>query len=108
MGATGAEVLCLQEGLNDLGFTVAASGPGSPGNETTYFGPETEQALKKFQAAYGITADGYFGTASRVEMTNLFQGESLATIAVLQREVVSLIAELKTLEAEAIARGLIH
>ena len=48
------------------GFTIATSGSGSPGNETTYFGPSTQAALIKYQIAHGITpANGYFGTKTR-------------------------------------------
>jgi hypothetical protein len=66
LGSTGADVLALQQYLNAHGFTIATSGSGSPGNETTYFGPSTQAALIKYQIAHGITpANGYFGTKTR-------------------------------------------
>ena len=51
-GTKGREVRRLQEFLNDQGFTVANSGPGSPGNETTIFGDAVERAVKRFQEKY--------------------------------------------------------
>ncbi|MBK5961297.1 hypothetical protein CCR97_24270 [Rhodoplanes elegans] len=64
--ATGEDVRALQQFLNAAGFTVAASGNGSPGNETTTFGPATRRALAKFQAANGIApASGFFGPKTR-------------------------------------------
>jgi peptidoglycan hydrolase-like protein with peptidoglycan-binding domain len=59
-------VLALQKYLNAHGYTVATSGPGSVGNETTTFGPATKAALIKFQKANNITpASGYFGPLTR-------------------------------------------
>ena len=66
VGSLGSHVKALQEFLNAKGYTVASSGPGSPGNETTEFGPLTKAALIKYQKAKGITpAVGYFGPITR-------------------------------------------
>lgn len=46
------DVKDLQQFLNAGGFTVAASGPGSPRNETAHFGPATTKAVVAFQNKY--------------------------------------------------------
>ena len=48
----GDDVRELQKFLNTHGFVIAQSGVGSPGNETTVFGPLTADALVKFQEAH--------------------------------------------------------
>lgn len=66
LGSLGSEVKALQEFLNSHGYPVAASGAGSPGNETTKFGGLTKAALIKYQKAKSITpAVGYFGPLTR-------------------------------------------
>lgn len=50
-GSTGGEVMWVQKFLNSHGFQVSASGAGSPGNETSTFGPATKAAVIKFQNA---------------------------------------------------------
>lgn len=72
IGSEGADVKCLQQYLNAAGFTVATSGAGSPGNETEYFGPRTQQAVAAWQAANGVTPSvGYFGPISRAKYSSL-------------------------------------
>jgi len=51
-GSQGADVRSLQEHLNAKGFTLATSGAGSPGNETTYYGNLTAAAVRRFQEAH--------------------------------------------------------
>lgn len=52
MGSQGADVQQLQKFLNSQGFVLAVEGVGSPGQESTYFGRITYQALLKFQEAH--------------------------------------------------------
>jgi peptidoglycan hydrolase-like protein with peptidoglycan-binding domain len=68
----GTDVQVLQILLNSHGFPVSQTGPGSPGNETTYFGAKTWQALVNFQKSAGIVpARGYFGPITRAYVKNL-------------------------------------
>ena len=77
LGSKGAEVKTLQQYLNANGAQVAATGAGSPGNESTYFGPATKAALAKWQAAHGVTpASGYFGALTRAKIVSLGGGVS--------------------------------
>ena len=57
-GSKGKEVKVLQEFLNQNGFPVSSSGPGSPGKETEIFGPATDAAVKRWQRANGLKDDG--------------------------------------------------
>ena len=84
ISVTGADVLRLQKLLNsDPATKIADSGPGSPGNETDYYGSLTEAALKRFQAKYGIvssgtpasTGYGLLGPRTRAKFQELFGGE---------------------------------
>jgi hypothetical protein len=57
----GEEVRIMQQLLNKKGYTLALTGPGSPGNETQYYGPKTLAMIKKFQLANGLIPDGIVG-----------------------------------------------
>ncbi len=65
-GLIDPEVKLLQEYLNNHGYTVAKTGPGSKGKETTKFGSLTKKALIKYQKDNNISpASGYFGPLTR-------------------------------------------
>ena len=97
LGSKGAAVKELQMYLNANGAQVSASGAGSPGNETEYFGGLTKSALAKWQAANGVSpAAGYFGPKTRAKMASM--GETTpapaptmggTTPAPIQEEIVS-------------------
>jgi len=80
VGATGADVMDLQKVLNAKGYTVAATGVGSAGMETQYYGPATAAAVSKMQEAFaseilaplGLTkGTGIFGAATRAKANTL-------------------------------------
>jgi parallel beta-helix repeat protein len=52
LGMTGNDVKQLQIFLNAHGLNVSKKGAGSPGHETTLFGPATKAALMRFQLAH--------------------------------------------------------
>lgn len=80
-GATGMDVMKLQQFLNaDADTRVAATGVGSAGMETEYFGGLTAAAVSKFQVKYRaqvlsplglVNPTGYFGAGSRAHANNL-------------------------------------
>jgi spore germination protein len=71
-GSKGEDVRNLQKLLNKHGFTIAASGAGSPGQETTTFGNATYRALIKFQQSKKISpAIGHYGPKTRAALQAL-------------------------------------
>jgi hypothetical protein len=78
IGMVNQDVQCLQILLNQSAHTqLAASGVGSPGNETNYFGALTTAAVGKFQLTYSIIQDtndpayGYVGPKTRTQLNTL-------------------------------------
>ncbi len=86
IGDENIEIRTLQEILNqDPRTQVAASGPGSPGQESTYYGVLTADAVSRFQEVYaseillpaGLSrGTGYFGSGTRAKMNALVQAKS--------------------------------
>lgn len=82
LGARNESVRSLQEVLNsDSDTQVSASGPGSAGSETNYFGPATHAAVQRFQVKHGIAGPGdpgygFVGPATRAKLNDLTGGVS--------------------------------
>jgi len=89
VGDRGEDVRNLQETLNLNSETrIALFGPGSPGNETTYFGTLTKQAVIRFQEFYfsevltpsGLSyGTGFVGVSTRKKLNKLAIAQSGGT-----------------------------
>lgn len=74
-GSIGTDVKCVKAFLNTNPSTkVAVSGPGSPGNETIYYGSLTMAAVKKFQAIHGTGVLGIVGLKTGAKINQLLTG----------------------------------
>ncbi len=81
VGASGADVMKLQQFLNaNVDTRVAASGAGSVGAETEFYGPATAAAVSKMQVMYRaeilspaglVNPTGYFGPSTRAKANSL-------------------------------------
>lgn len=81
LGSSGPQVTLLQQILNkDPETRIAATGPGSPGHETSLFGSLTKAAVIRFQEKYaadvlapaGLTkGNGRVGTFTRTKLNSV-------------------------------------
>ncbi|MFA7662856.1 MAG: peptidoglycan-binding domain-containing protein [Patescibacteria group bacterium] len=72
LGMVGDDVKALQQLLNNQGFKVSITGPGSPGKETTKFGWATQAALIRFQKKYNLNPPkGYVGPGTMEKLNSL-------------------------------------
>ncbi len=80
LGARGASVMDLQKVLNMYPETqVSLTGAGSPGNETSYYGPATLAAVKKFQAINQVSpTSGYTGPLTRAVLNQVCSGTGVS------------------------------
>jgi hypothetical protein len=81
LGAVSTDVQNLQKLLNmDAATKVASAGAGSMGYETLRFGPATLGAVKKFQAANGISpVSGYVGPLTRATLNTICSSSAPVT-----------------------------
>lgn len=92
-GDSGTDVLQLQVFLNtNIATRVALDGPGSSGNETTYYGALTADAVRRYQELYaseiltplGLSAStGFFGLKTR-EHVNMRAGKITGSVKTTQ------------------------
>lgn len=72
-GDTGSAVKTMQTMLIACGYSCGSSGvDGSFGNATL-------KALKKFQKAYGLEVDGYYGSKSKAKLTKVYNEKKAGT-----------------------------
>ena len=90
-GDCGPMVQNLQKFLNRNGFALATTGAGSTGQETSFFGPRTLAALKRFQSAYYTPVTGVVDARTRKLINSIeynVLGEITATDCVSLEETV--------------------
>lgn len=69
-GVTGSQVQALQERLRALGYLEID-------NCTTFFGPQTKEAVMKFQKAYRLKLDGIVGQETVTYINKAFEKQGL-------------------------------
>ncbi len=85
LGSRGEAVLKLQQFLNKTpGTAIAAAGrAGSPGKETSAFGPATAAAVKAFQKAHGLPMTGFVGKLTRAALNEAMKAAEISLPTVL-------------------------
>ncbi|MFT3667243.1 MAG: peptidoglycan-binding protein [Pseudoxanthomonas sp.] len=76
-GVSGATVRELQQQLNQLGYHDANGQPLE--TSSGKFGPQTEHALRSFQADHGLKVDGAYGDRSREAMASATRDAARST-----------------------------
>lgn len=79
-GDKGVSVMNLQKFLNtDSRTQVASNGAGSPGNETSFFGVRTREAVKNYQLIHGLSVTGIVDSSTRAELNKGSSSSSSVT-----------------------------
>ena len=84
----------MQVALNDTSCKVAATGVGSPGNESAYFGERTRSALACYQQQQGLPVTGNYDTATHVSLRqNFIRNRLIALFERYNRDIVDFFDE---------------
>ena len=74
-GSTHPDIRQAQVYLNGTPCPVAKTGPGSPGQETAYFGPKTQQALNCYQRLHNLPVTNTITSALLARLTGISPSE---------------------------------
>ena len=96
-GSTHPEVQTLQQFLNKQSTPIAQTGPGSPGQETTYFGTATQRALKAYQQSKNIPQTGVLDETTK---TAIFVDNTIEMLIVRILTISMQIVELQIQELQ--------
>ena len=87
-------IRAMQVALNDTSCKVAATGVGSPGNESAYFGERTRSALACYQQQQGLPVTGNYDTATHVSLRqNFIRNRLIALFERYNRDIVDFFDE---------------
>lgn len=96
-GSIKEKVKQLQQTLNTLGYVVATTGMGSKGQETTYFGPSTQNALLAFQRAHTLPQTGILDTTTRTLLNQKIKIQTTQTSSFNRAQLIILIQKILTI-----------